>query len=139
MTSDKSLAAIGGLFGIASEVIALSATARVAARWPGGAEQLLRVRRQRGQTGRLVSTGVAGIVCEALRPMISGGYLIYGMLLPIWFGLVRLQPYSSAPHGRPVRPIRRSTQRPVCPMNRQLASQPRPTAPSTWNATWASA
>lgn len=32
--------------------------------------------------------GVTGIVSEALRPLIGPGYLVYGLLLPAWFGLV---------------------------------------------------
>lgn len=35
-----------------------------------------------------VVAGVAGIVSEALRPLIGPGYLLYGLLLPTWFGLV---------------------------------------------------
>lgn len=33
-------------------------------------------------------TGAVGIVSEALRPLIGPGYLLYGLLLPTWFGLV---------------------------------------------------
>jgi hypothetical protein len=32
--------------------------------------------------------GAAGIVSEALRPLIGPGYLLYGLLLPTWFALV---------------------------------------------------
>ena len=32
--------------------------------------------------------GAAGIVAEALRPMIGPGYMLYGLLLPTWFALV---------------------------------------------------
>ncbi len=32
-----------------------------------------------------VVTGVLGIVCEALRPLLGIGYAVYGLLLPIWF------------------------------------------------------
>lgn len=35
-----------------------------------------------------LAAGVLGVASEALRPMIGSGYLIYGMLLPIWFGWV---------------------------------------------------
>ena len=35
-----------------------------------------------------VVAGAAGIVAEALRPMIGPGYMIYGLLLPAWFALV---------------------------------------------------
>lgn len=32
-----------------------------------------------------IATGVLGIVCESLRPLLGLGYAIYGLLLPIWF------------------------------------------------------
>lgn len=32
-----------------------------------------------------IVTGALGIVSEALRPMIGPGYVVYGLLLPIWF------------------------------------------------------
>lgn len=35
-----------------------------------------------------VITGALGIVSEALRPMIGPAYIVYGLLLPVWFGLV---------------------------------------------------
>lgn len=35
-----------------------------------------------------VFAGAVGIVSEALRPVIGPGYLLYGLLLPTWFGLV---------------------------------------------------
>ena len=35
-----------------------------------------------------VLAGAAGIVAEALRPMIGPGYMIYGLLLPAWFAVV---------------------------------------------------
>lgn len=133
---NKSIAAIGGLFGIASEVIALalgsspqslhgglvvlSNTYRDAggdaegAGLVGAAEALIAatnavswagiltaaailllslLMRTVPFFGRVVGTigmvaGVAGIVSEALRPMIGPGYMLYGMLLPIWFALV---------------------------------------------------
>ena len=33
-------------------------------------------------------TGVLGLVSEALRAMIGPAYLLYGLLLPFWFGWV---------------------------------------------------
>ncbi len=136
---DKSMAAIGGLFGIASEVIALAlgsspqslhgglvvlsnayqaaggdadraalvgaAEALIAATnavsWAGvltAASILLLsllMRRARffgpvvGALG--VAAGTAGVVAEALRPMIGPGYMLYGLLLPLWFALVGWQ------------------------------------------------
>lgn len=46
-----------------------------------------------------VIAGSLGIVSEALRPVIGPAYLLYGLLLPSWFGLVgwkllRLRPES---------------------------------------------
>ena len=35
-----------------------------------------------------ILTGTLGIVAEALRPLIGASYAIYGLLLPIWFGMV---------------------------------------------------
>lgn len=35
-----------------------------------------------------IITGVLGIPSEALRPLLGVGYLPYGLLLPVWFGLV---------------------------------------------------
>lgn len=35
-----------------------------------------------------VAIGVLGIASETLRPLIGPGYLIYGLLLPLWFALV---------------------------------------------------
>ena len=132
----KSIAAIGGLFGIASEVIALAlgsspqslhgglvvlssayqaaggdadraglvsaADALIAATnavsWAGiltaAAILLLSwIMRRASVFGPVVATigvvaGAAGIVSEALRPMIGPAYLIYGLLLPTWFALV---------------------------------------------------
>jgi hypothetical protein len=133
---NKSIAVLGGLFGIASEVIALAlgsspqslhgglvvlsntyqdaggdaertglvsaADALVAATnavsWAGiltaAAMMLLSMlmRNARffgpvlGTVG--VAAGAVGIVAEALRPMIGPGYLIYGLLLPVWFAMV---------------------------------------------------
>ena len=133
---DKSIAAIGGLFGIASEVIALAlgsspqslhgglvvlsnayqaaggdaeraglvgaADALIAATnavsWAGiltaAAILLLSVLMRKARFfGPVVGTvgvvaGAAGIVAEALRPMIGPGYMLYGLLLPTWFALV---------------------------------------------------
>jgi hypothetical protein len=49
-----------------------------------------------------IVTGALGIVAEALRPMIGAAYAVYGLLLPVWFGLVgwqllRLTRRSAAP------------------------------------------
>jgi hypothetical protein len=133
---NKSVAAIGGLFGIASEVIALAlgsspqslhgglvvlsnayqgaggdgdraglvsaAEALIAATnavsWAGiltAASILLlsMVMRSASFFGPVVGTvwvlaGAAGIVAEALRPVIGPGYMVYGLLLPAWFALV---------------------------------------------------
>ncbi|MHB0927530.1 MAG: hypothetical protein ACYC3W_01200 [Candidatus Nanopelagicales bacterium] len=35
-----------------------------------------------------VITGALGIASEALRPIIGPGYILYGMLLPLWFALI---------------------------------------------------
>jgi hypothetical protein len=136
---NKSLAVIGGLFGVASEVIALAlgsspqslhgglvvlsgsyasadtetrkaevvsaAEALIAATnavffWAGiltaAGILVLSLAMRNGNFGtRLAAlgivTGIAGIICEALRPMIGGGYLLYGLLLPIWFALAGWQ------------------------------------------------
>ena len=133
---NKSIAAIGGLFGIASEVIALAlgsspqslhgglvvlsnayqdaggdaerasltsaADALIAATnavsWAGiltAAAILLlsSIMRTAPFFGPVVATvgmlaGAVGIVSEALRPMIGPGYMLYGLLLPVWFALV---------------------------------------------------
>jgi hypothetical protein len=133
---NKSVAVIGGLFGVASEVIALAlgsspqslhgglvvlsntyqaaggdaeraglvsaADALIAATnavsWAGILTAaailllsvLMRTARFFGPVlGTLgVVAGAAGIVAEALRPMIGPGYMIYGLLLPVWFALV---------------------------------------------------
>ena len=132
---NKSVAAIGGLFGIASEVIALAlgsspqslhgglvvlsnayqaaggdseraglvsaADALIAATnavsWAGiltaAAIVLLSWTMRRASFfGPVLGTigvvaGVAGIVSEALRPMIGPAYMLYGLLLPTWFAL----------------------------------------------------
>jgi hypothetical protein len=48
---------------------------------------------RRGSFGAAVAvlgilTGVTGIVCEALRPIIGPAYLLHGLLLPTWFAFV---------------------------------------------------
>ena len=133
--ANKSVAAIGGLFGIASETIALAlgsspqslhgglvvlsdsywaagsdaqraglvsaADALIAATnavsWAGiltaAAILVLSLVMRKASFGRVVGilgvvTGAAGILSEALRPMIGSAYLLYGLLLPIWFLLV---------------------------------------------------
>lgn len=132
---NKSIAAIGGLFGIASEIIALAlgsspqslhgglvvlsdsylaagteteraglvsaADALIAATnavsWAGvltaAAILLLSWVMRSGIFGRAMGsfgivTGGVGIVSEILRPTIGTGYLLYGLLLPVWFALV---------------------------------------------------
>jgi hypothetical protein len=133
---NKSVAVIGGLLGIASEVIALAlgsspqslhgglvvlsnsyqaaggdperaglvsaADALIAATnavsWAGiltaAAILLLSVVMRTARFfGPVVGTlgvvaGAAGIVAEALRPMIGPAYMVYGLLLPVWFALV---------------------------------------------------
>ena len=135
---DKSLAAIGGLFGVASEIIALALsgspqslhgglvvlsnsytaaetetrrTALVSAAesliaatnavsWGGiltaAGILVLSLVMRRASFGTRVAvvgiiTGAAGIVSEVLRPIIGGGYLLYGLLLPTWFALIGWQ------------------------------------------------
>jgi hypothetical protein len=39
-----------------------------------------------GAVGMLA--GAVGILCEALRPIIGPGYLLYELLLPAWFAMV---------------------------------------------------
>ena len=133
---NKSIAAIGGLFGIASEVIALALGGQpaVVARRAGRAQQRLQdagddteraglasaadaliaatnavswagiltaaailllssIMRTATFFGPVVATigmlaGAVGILSEALRPMIGPGYMLYGLLLPIWFAMV---------------------------------------------------
>jgi len=132
---DKNLAAIGGLFGVASEVIALalgsspqslhgglvllsdsyaaaqtdaqrvslagSADTLIAATnavsWAGiltaAAILVLSIVMRRGLFGKPIVvlgilTGTVGIVCEAFRPLIGPVYLLYGLALPVWFGMV---------------------------------------------------
>lgn len=135
---NKSAAAIGGLFGIASEIIALAlgsspqslhggllvlsdgyesagtdaartglasaADALIAATnavsWGGvltaAGILVLSLVMRGGVFGRTTAiigiiTGAAGIVCEALRPVIGPAYLLYGLLLPIWFAIAGAQ------------------------------------------------
>lgn len=47
-------------------------------------------------------TGALGVVSESLRPMIGIDYLPYGLLLPLWFGLVGVRLLRSS--RRPARP-----------------------------------
>lgn len=61
----------------------------------------------RGMFGRALAvvgivTGVIGLFSEAFRPMIGPAYLIYGLLLPIWFGWVgwKLIRLGTAAHAR---------------------------------------
>ncbi|MBB1513321.1 DUF4386 family protein [Tessaracoccus sp. MC1627] len=134
-TVNKGVAAIGGLFGIASETIALALgsspqslhgglvvlsdsyaaagsdaeraglvsagdaliAATNAVSWAGiltaAGILVLSLVMWQGMFGRALAvvgimTGVIGLVSEAFRPMIGPSYLIYGLLLPIWFGWV---------------------------------------------------
>ena len=132
---NKGLAAIGGLFGIASETIALAlgsspqslhgglmvlSDSYVAA--PGAADRdrlvgaadaliaatnavswagiltaagilVLSLVMWQGMFGRALAVvgivaGLIGLFSEAFRPMIGPAYLVYGLLLPLWFGWV---------------------------------------------------
>jgi hypothetical protein len=50
-----------------------------------------------------IVTGVLGIFSEALRPILGPGYIVYGLLLPIWFIAVGWKLYrlgSSSSHSR---------------------------------------
>ncbi len=50
-----------------------------------------------------IVTGILGIVCEPLRPILGIGYAVYGLLLPIWFIAVGWKLYrlgSSRSHAR---------------------------------------
>jgi hypothetical protein len=136
--ADKSVALIGGLLGVSSEVIALAlgsspqslhgglvvlsdsyaaastgaqrdalvaaAEALIAATnavsWAGiltaASIGTLSTLMRRAGFGRVVAvfgvvTGVLGVVSEAFRPMIGAFYTLYGLLLPVWFGLVGLR------------------------------------------------
>lgn len=128
------LALVGGLLGVSSEVIALAlgsspqslhgglvvlsdafatadepvrshlvaaADALIAATnavsWAGvltaAAILVVSLAMRRAGFGRAVVvvgiiTGALGIPSEALRPLLGVGYLPYGLLLPVWFGLV---------------------------------------------------
>lgn len=133
--TNKTLAAVGGLFGVVSETIALAlgsspqslhgglvvladsyaasgtdaervglataAEALIAATnavsWAGiltaAAILLLSVVMWQAGWGRAlaivgVAAGAIGVVSEALRPLIGPGYLVYGLLLPVWFAWV---------------------------------------------------
>ena len=146
---NKGLAAIGGLFGITSETIALAlgsspqslhgglvvlsdsyaaagsdaerdglvsaADALIAATnavsWAGiltaAGILVLSLVMWQGMFGRALAvvgivTGVIGLFSEAFRPMIGPAYLIYGLLLPIWFGWVgwKLMRLGTTAHAR---------------------------------------
>ncbi|MGO4342177.1 hypothetical protein [Pedococcus sp. 2YAF34] len=131
---DKSLALVGGLFGIASEVTALAvgsspqslngglltlstayesaSTADQRAGLASAADAVIATTNAMPWAGVLTAagilvlslvawrgpvparvaafgilTGAVGIVAEALRPVIGDGYLLYGLLLPVWFAL----------------------------------------------------
>lgn len=131
---DKTAAVLGGLLGVASEIIALvlgsspqslhgglvilsdswvaagteaeraglvsAADALIAVTnavsWAGiltaAAILVLSALMTRSEFGRALAvlgllTGAVGILSEALRPMIGPGYLLYGLLLPLWFAL----------------------------------------------------
>ncbi|QGF22566.1 hypothetical protein [Raineyella fluvialis] len=131
----RGLAAIGGLFGISSEIIALavgsspeslhgglvllsdaytSATSEAerltlvgaadalvaianAMPWAGvltaAGILVLSLAMWRGDSRRGLAVlgivaGVLGMVSEVLRPVIGVAYLLYGLLLPVWFGWV---------------------------------------------------
>jgi hypothetical protein len=134
--SNKPIVAIGGMLGIASEVIALAlgsspqslhgglvvlsnafedaGGAAERASLAGAADALIATTnavswagiltaaailllsstmRRAAFFGPVVGTvgvvaGAVGLVSEALRPMIGPGYLLYGLLLPVWFALV---------------------------------------------------
>ncbi|GAB3767361.1 hypothetical protein GCM10027600_19100 [Nocardioides ginsengisegetis] len=133
--ASRSMAAVGGLLGVASEVIALAlgsspqslhgglvvlsnsyAEARTDAERAGivsAADALIAATNAVSWAGILTATGILvlslamrkgifgqvlpvmgvltgalGIVSEALRPMIGPAYLVHGLLLPAWFGLV---------------------------------------------------
>ncbi|MGB4892639.1 MAG: hypothetical protein WBP09_13335 [Propionicimonas sp.] len=148
----KGVAAIGGLFGVGSEVVALavgsspqslhgglvllsdaylaagsdaertglvaSAQALVAATnampWAGVLTALailvlsLSARPVFGGTLAAVglATGALGVLSEAFRPITGAGYLLYGLLLPLWFGwigwkLLRLRQHHESPSPSP--------------------------------------
>lgn len=159
--ANRTVALIGGLLGVSSEVIALAlgsspqslhgglvvlsdaftsagddatrghligaAEALIAATnavsWAGiltavGILTLSLVMRRAG-FGRAVAivgivTGVLGIPSEALRPILGIGYLLYGLLLPIWFALVGRELLLLYRHHQPsgMRPPPASASRP---------------------------
>lgn len=129
----KGVALVGGVFGVASEVVALAvgsspqslhgglilladayqvagsdgeraglvsaANALIATAnampWAGvltaAAILILSLIMGRSTLGRALAvvgalTGALGLVSEALRPIIGSAYLLYGLLLPLWFG-----------------------------------------------------
>lgn len=43
-----------------------------------------------------IVTGALGIISEALRPILGPGYIVYGLLLPIWFLFVGWKLYQLA-------------------------------------------
>lgn len=50
-----------------------------------------------------IVTGVLGIFSESLRPILGIGYIVYGLLLPIWFLVIGWQLYwlgTGNPHAR---------------------------------------
>lgn len=50
-----------------------------------------------------ILTGALGVVSEALRPLIGPGYLVYGLLLPIWFLAVGWKLYRLGASSEPER------------------------------------
>lgn len=148
---NATMAAIGGLFGIVSETIALAlgsspqslhgglvvlsdsyasagtdtertglvsaADALIAATnavsWAGiltaAAILILSLIMLKGRFGRAIGVlgvvaGAAGIVSEALRPVIGPVYMLYGLLLPTWFALVGWKLFRLARPSEPATP-----------------------------------
>ncbi len=58
---------------------------RAAARFDAQSIPTLAMVRNVVTVGRVVAVG---ILCEAFRPLIGGVYLLYGLALPVWFGMV---------------------------------------------------
>jgi hypothetical protein len=52
-----------------------------------------------------IATGVLGVASEALRPVIEGGYSVYGMLILVWTGAVgwKLYEFGADSGGRAAR------------------------------------
>ena len=53
-----------------------------------------------------LATGALGVLSEAFRPITGAGYLLYGLLLPLWFGwigwkLLRLRQHHESPSPSP--------------------------------------